>query len=567
MTDSSESPVSKIPAKTPNSAPAANATLPDGERRAGRIILLLFLAAITLPYAFAALITPPNLVWSGLISTPDDQNVHLMWARQARDGAFFMRDQFTTEPLISGERALFFNLLPFVMGVLARFTGLDVVVWYHVIRVAAAALGLWQFHLLARVVTRDEERFSRARIIALIFVAFTMGGGFLGTLWPALGRRFDFIDNPVGSFPIMPEAFFATSALVHPINTVSMALLALIFRLVLQKRGAPALFGAALVLSNIHTYDALPLIAALSVWAFWMTREGDRASLKCGLSAIAGALLPVIYQFVVFRGSEEFRVKALTVTAPPPLIHLVLSFLPLLFCMAWTRPVTRELPATRLLWVWIVAVFSLIYVPTSIFPFARKMMEGVQLPMCILAALGLSALISRFPARRTRLALAGAIILVPLLSTAQVWSWTLANSAENNASRWKVWMPPLSITRGEAGALRILESQKETGAVLCLPFIGTYVPRATGKATYLGHWAETLHFGDKLGDADRFYKGRMTPPKARQFLTQHRIRWVIFGPFERALAGRELPAETLGLQQIYQGGDAQTGVTTVYATP
>src|SRR4051812_1872921 len=106
------------------------------EARLAQIILLAFLALIVLPYFWAAALTPPGSVWSGLLFSADDQNVHLMWARQARDGAFFFRDQFTTEGLITGERPLFFNILPLLMGWFSRVTGLEVVFSHHIARVA-----------------------------------------------------------------------------------------------------------------------------------------------------------------------------------------------------------------------------------------------------------------------------------------------------------------------------------------------------------------------------------------------------------------------------------------------
>ncbi len=537
---------------------------PNFEARAARLILLVFLAAICLPYAFVALVVPPNLVWSGLIFHVDDQNVHLMWARQAQDGAFFMRNLFTTESLISGERPLFFNLLPWVMGIAARVTGLEVVWFYHIIRVAAAGLGLWQFHLLARTVTRDEARYSRARVLALCLVAFTTGAGFLKTLAPQLVNYYDFIDRPEGPFPMMPEAFFALSALIFPLNAVSMALLALIIRLVLEKRGAGAIFFSALILANVHTYDALPLLGMMAIWAAWSLRGGDKASAKMGAAAILGAMLPVLYQYFVFRGSEEFRIKALTHTPPPPFIHLVVSFLPLLIFMAFSRPASRDLPATRLLWVWIVTVFALIYVPPTIFPFARKMIEGVHLPMCLLAGLGLSALLGDLPAPRTRRLVASAILLLLMLSPLNVLRWIGESAIENNASRWQYFVAPLSITQGEAGALRALDAQQGQGAVLSLPFLGTYVPRTTGKVTYFGHWAETLHFGDKLRRVANFYQGRMSPAQAREFLVRNRIRWVVEGPFERNFADGASTPSQLGLRPIFRGGDAETGMTTVY---
>jgi hypothetical protein len=69
-------------------------------------VLLLFLS---LPYAWAAGIAAPGFEYSGLLYNPDDQNVHLAWARQARDGQFFFKDPFTHESL-GNQRPLFTNV-------------------------------------------------------------------------------------------------------------------------------------------------------------------------------------------------------------------------------------------------------------------------------------------------------------------------------------------------------------------------------------------------------------------------------------------------------------------------
>ena len=49
-------------------------------------LLAASLLATTLPYLWAAAIAPRGFVYSGLLFSPDDQNVHLMWARQAAQG-------------------------------------------------------------------------------------------------------------------------------------------------------------------------------------------------------------------------------------------------------------------------------------------------------------------------------------------------------------------------------------------------------------------------------------------------------------------------------------------------
>ncbi|RYG70615.1 hypothetical protein EON80_07465 [bacterium] len=539
--------------------------IPAFERRTAGFILLGFLLVISLPYLIAPLIFPSNVVWGGLLGSADDQNVHLMWARQARDGAFFFRDQFTTEGLISGERALFFNILPALMGWLSRLTTLDVVFPYHFLRVALAGWALWQFHQLALAATNNEEKWSRARILSLFLIAFSTGAGILASV-PGFSR-FIFIDRPDVNFPLMPEAFFALSAFAYPLNIASFGLLALIFRKVIEKQDAPIAFVAALLLSNIHTYDALPLILTLVIWLGW-----KRSGAATVGAAIVGALIPIGYQFLVFRGSEEFRIKALTLTLPPDILSLLLSFAPLLILAAFGYKKWRELPATALLLIWTIATFVLVYAP--VFSFARKMLEGVQIPLVLLAGVGLSELLSKIAAAPARKTAAAGVLGVLALSPLYYLGWIWNNTVENNASRIGVFMPPLALSRGDADALKAISAQPDQGVVLCFPYVGSYVPRSTGKFTYAGHWAETLHFFDKehpefakFPQVLRFYNGGMSSEEALKFLKDNKIRWVIDGQYEKGAAQGLSVARSLGLSPIFTGGDAQNGNTTVYAVP
>jgi hypothetical protein len=362
---------------------------------------------------------------------------------------------------------------------------------------------------------------------------------------------------------LMPEAYFALSAFAYPLNIAGFGLLALIFRKVLKNKGAGLAFLAAVLLSNIHTYDALPLILSLLIWLGWKRKDG-----KVAVATIVGAVLPVLYQFVVFRGSQEFRIKALTVTAPPDVLSMLISFGPLLILAALSFKRWRELPALQLLLIWVVAVFALVYAPTSVFSFARKMIEGVQIPLVILAGIGLSEVVAKIAAVGTRKVVAGLVLALLAVSPLQYLGWIWNNTIENNASRLQVLMPPLTVSRGDADALKAISARPEQGAVLCLPFLGSYVPRSTGKFTYAGHWAETLHFNDtKFPKVVRFYRGQMSEAEARAFLQENRIRWVVEGQFERGFSQGNSMSQKLGLSPIFTGGDEANGVTTVYAVP
>ena len=531
--------------------------LSDREKRFGFGILAAFLLCVTLPYAWAWAITPQGFTWGGLLFSADDQNVHLMWARQAQNGAFFLRDLFTTEGIVSGERPLFFNLLALLMGWLARLTGLEVAFPYQALRVAGAAWALWQLHLLSWSVTGGASERENARLWTLALAAFTTGAGFIALLVPSILNNvilFDRADN--ANWPLMPEAFFNLSALLYPLNIVSFGLLMLVARHVLDGKWWPALVGA-LLLSNIHTYDAIPLIVILIVWAA-LGFKTDKASMGRAVAALAGALVPLCYQLIVFRDSREFQVKALTKTPPPHIIDTLITFAPLLILAAlgfWAlRARARE---RNFLALWVVVTLALVYVPVELISFARKMIEGWQIPLLILAGIGLGQL--------KRPIFAGAIVAILAISPLLTMGWILSNAAENNQSRVNsVLMPALYLYDSEVAALDFLARDAATGAVLCLPITGAYVPRATLKTTYFGHWAETLKPDAKRAVTLRYFGGQMAPDEARQLFAQNKIRWVFEGPYERSLAPNSVSAR-LGLKPIFSAGAGQNA-TTIYAT-
>ncbi len=553
------------------------------EIRWGQTLLVAFVLLVSLPYLWCALITPPGMVWGGLFFSADDQNVHLMWAKQAQGGALFIRDLFTTEGLVSRDRPLFFNLFALAVGWMARLTGLDVVVWYHIARAAFAGLFVHQLHKLLVAATGGLPERENARLGALALATLTTGGGLLYIAFPGLIGKVIFLDHPQMGFVTVPEAFALLSALIYPLNIASFALLCFLLCALLENRGPAKAFVAALVLANIHTYDALPLLLTCVLGAGWALARREVAPKKLRVvgAVVMGLLIPVAYQAIVFRGSPEFRVKALTATSPPVIWAIATTFAPLLLLAIAGRRTKWVAGSSLWLWLYAASVLLCVYAPKHpallfealfvnhprqqmepiyLFSFARKMLEGLQIPLLVFAGAGLAAL----PARKV---LAPLVVGVLTLSPLMFWLWTYANFAENNVSRLQYWMPPYSLSDADAGALLALREASaghKEQAVLCTPLLGSYIPRATGLFTYTGHWAETLHVNRKMGVEARFYAGQLAPSEARAFLRDNRIGFVVESPFERQLAGGHSTAGELGLRPIYTG-QSRDGTTVVYA--
>ena len=572
-------------------SPSSSTRFSPRERRIYLAISLLLVALLTLPYLWAWFTTPGDGVYSGLLYNPDDQNVHLAWARQARDGQFFIRDLFTTEWLQNGEKPLFFNVLTMLIGLLSRVTTLPLVMVYHAVRVLGAIACVWFFANLCAQLTADK----RVRVLAVALVAFGGGIGFSQNVFPSR----TFIDNANARLT-MPEAWTFHSAFVFPLFIVPMALLAFIYWQTLRARDSGhlkhAVFAgsAALLLANIHTYDVVPLNIVMFLWALWSfissTRSVESPDLKIDnvnkmrwlapLIVVAFTIPQVAYQFFVVRNSEEFRVKAFSGKPAPPFLDITISYAPYLILsigalwFLWkaqngarrnieyskfenSTKTTR--PAAWIMALWIIVTLILIYTPIS---FARKMIEGVHLPLCFLAALGFIALLDRFRVSfQLQRVLVGALVLMMSVSSLSFVSWCLTNATDNNSTdeRANAFMPPLYVLDETQRAMRFLDDLDEprTRAVLCFPRVGNYVPRESGWPVYVGHFDETLHATRKYNESLRFYDGRMNNDEAAQWLQNNDIGFVAVGPLEKLAGNRVLDFPVAWRE----------GATTIYRVP
>ena len=530
--------------------------LSDREKRWGWAILVAFLLCIILPYAWAWAITPQGYTWGGQLFSVDDQNVHLAWARQARDGAFFTRDLFTTEGLVANDKPLFVNGLLLIVGWLSRLSGIEVAFWYHIVRVAGAAWALWQLHLLSWEITGGMPERENARLGTLALAAFTTGVGVVFSAIAPVYKLFIWIDRLDGAQSLfMPEAFFLLSALLYPLSICALGLLLLIIRHILNGQWWAAALGG-LALSNIHTYDALPLMAITLIWAIANFRQ-DRAGAGRALAALVGAGVAVAYQLFVFKSSQEFQVKAVTTVLPLSITGAMMTMLPLLILaiVGWFG-LDDQRRARNLLALWALTTALLVQQTLVDISFGRKMLEGWQLPLLLLGGVGWASLKRPF----VPIALGAILVLAPIWAMGII----MANAATNNAVGTKYYVPPLYLRNSEVAALRFLDSQPEEGAVLCLPFVAAYVPRTTGKYTYAGHWSETLYMTEqKLPTALRYFKGEMTDNQARALLRDHKILWVVEGTAERESGGVSASTK-LGLKPIFRAGQGKNA-TVIYA--
>jgi hypothetical protein len=221
---------------------------------------------------------------------------------------------------------------------------------------------------------------------------------------------------------------------------------------------------------------------------------------------------------------------AQNVTPAPPLLDLGLGYgLVGLLAIVGAWIIARrdkqnpKLDGEYLVLLWAVTTVALVYLP---FDLQRRLINGLHIPLCILAAIGLS----RWLANKTtyRRLLTNIVITVGALGTLFVWGIPLIGV---------LLQPPTAsqttalffLRQEEVVVLEWLrENTSQNDVILASPRLGMFVPGQTGARTFYGHPFETIEAEDKKVMVEQFYRGEIetiSPP----------VDFIIYGPSEQAL--------------------------------
>ncbi len=550
---------------------------------------LVIVGLTALPYVWAVQRAPAEMQFEGFIWGVDEGNVYLAWMRQAAEGRVLLRNQYTTLP----QTPRFFNVFLLALGRITALTGQPPAVIFHAARLVGGVVLLVSIYLLTAFVTRSVA----ARWGTLCLASLGSGLGWLAAMWAQSRPDYlpppltppDYAPPPPHAWQVMPEAVTFLSLLLNPLFVWSMALMCLVLlaaAVTIERRslGWAALTGVVLlVIGNVHTYDVFVLDAAIGVYFLLMVRMGRaelrRAALQFALM-FAIALPAPVWAWWTARVDQSYLQKILTKTLSPPPLDLAMGY-GLVLLLAVTGVVyavrhRRERPRLLLPLCWAGVNLPLLYLPVS---FQRKLAEGLHIPLCMLAALGLVMVIAQrlaappretepepgvLPAgerRRAAARVAGpapgrvalliaAAVVLTMPSNALFVAGCMDNVESNNRALLGVLQPPIYLSFDEVRALDYLGAHAvEDDIVLCSSLTGSYVPTRAPCLVFAGHWAETLHFADAVAFVAKF----LTPGRNARVLSGALeavgATWVIYGPQEALIATgmmREPPEDPAG---------------------
>ncbi len=570
-----------------------------------RFVLILGLVAMALtsiPYLVGAAMTTDERVFGGFVYAIEDCYSYLAKMRQGAEGAWLFHIAYTPEP---HPRAPFF-LFHLVLGKIAAGAGpllpggalaSRMVLVYHLARwIFGLGLLLTHYRFLAAFTSRPVVR-------RLAWVMVTFGGG-LGWLLVLLGQPEWF-----GSLPldfVLPEGFTFLVLYAFPHIALGRTLLLcgvlsllkawqiesapvqctwtrpstpvrqersslrplyhacspLAVRLQSLRQALDRPIGWAFVTGSL--WLIMGLIVPFYVAVAWAVagaslmvialRERRIPWTKVSLACLAGLISTPIVLYSAWRFTSDPIYAAWAaqnqILSPHPFHYLAAYGVPLSLAAFAVRDAWNSNGPTRLALGWVGVAPLLIYLP---FNLQRRLIEGVQVPLSLLAAMGLMQIADPEPSLSSlRSKLLIGIVLIALIPTNVLMITGSIMSLRGRPD-------PIFRGRGEIEALDWLSRRVGPSDVVLASYeTGNYLPVRMQARAFVGHGPESVHAHRKKAQVARFFNvedDASTTDDAwrRHLLKEHSVDYVFWGPEERGLGAFD-PRTAAYLRPIYGRG-------------
>ncbi len=518
--------------------------------------IILLTAILHLPYFLAYTYTSPGQIFTGILMNPEDSQTYFAKMLQGYNGRFLYTIPFTPEPHDPAFVGVFYVWL----GQAARLSVLSLTAVWHISRVISQLiLFLTTYWFVGQFTSRKTQRWT-AYLLALT-------GSGLGWMLFLIGQPY-WLD----AFPVdfkQPGAHLFFTALTFPHITLGTALI-LVSVWALWRMGKRPSWPLALSTGGIHVLLGIAypfliyLVALIAVLLYVRLLLCQRRILwLTGWQYAVAFLIPLpMYLYFaytlqvnpVFRAWDE---QAATPSAPWPHYLLAYGLMLLLGGLYWwRRPAGRS--TTAVLWLWVIAAAILLYAPLN--P-QRRFVQGVQVPLAILAAAGfVEVLLPRLARSRpwqklvtnprysteglARLLIAGFLLFMSLSNLYVLASVSVSAMVQQP--------DPLFRPVDELEAVTWLrENVPDTAVILGAYQSGNYIAGQGGQRVVLGHWAETVNFDSKTAAAEQFFSARTSDEWRQTILHEYNVSYVWHGPREQKL-GSFNPKQAAFLYPVYQ---------------
>jgi hypothetical protein len=454
------------------------------------------LAVVTaIPYLYAYAVQPPGHVFVGFFYLGDDASTYLAKMRLGLEGSWSWQNRYTTEASPSAYLFMFW----IVLGHIAAVTNLPLIAVFHLARVAAAfalMAGAWLFigHFI-----KDPG----ARRFAFFFCALGLGMGYVIQAFgqPVIfGHQTDTLDWR------MPEltAFYSVLALPHFAWSGVFAAVGVALTLKAIDRGSMVLglLAGLAWLGQASIHPQMPILMGGATGVALLLRPARPRGWLAFVLAFAIPAPYILYSYLAFVGNAEvqrwtFHSKN---ALPPESISLFFAVAPqlLLALVGVPGALRRRTREDVFLLAWLVLLAAILYLPNPAGDLRRRFLDGIYLPLVVLAARGMyEEILPRIRSLRLRRLIPFSYVSFAAIGSAFLILAPLAVATD----------PQYTFTLAEYNGLSWLGTQPQ-GRVLSMPGIGLYVPAFSSDTVYVGHYDETFDYVHKTQTALALLTGR-----------------------------------------------------------
>jgi hypothetical protein len=525
------------------------------------IIAVLVLSLSSVPYLAGYLSAAPGTVFGGFVVDLDDCSSHLAKMQQGVWDGWTYRILFTPED----HPGAILNTFYVGLGKLSACSRLSLTQTYQIARLGCGLGLLWVAYLFVAHFIQSRDR----RLTAFLLVCLSSGLGWLVLLtgWPTLAGV-----SPIDFWLMEAYTFFTIFTFPH--TSAAVALLLLFFLLALRYLATSRLrlllssFLVLFPLCVIHPFMALPVDAALGVYWILLMLARRRVLWREALALCTWAIAPVpliAYYFQAFASEPVFRSwSAQNILISPPPLHLVLGYgIILVLAVTGVIFVIRQRNEQRLFLVsWVVIGLLLMYAP---FKLQRRMVEGLHVPLCVLATIGLfeyvvpatlrSGLMKRvakwrgYKSSGLRQLLVFSIVVATFPSTLILVANSTLQALDSRS--------PLFYTTGEIEAIDWLKhNTQRTDTVLASYEMGRLIPARAGNRVFMGHFIETVELDRKKELAATFFQADTSDAFRRDLLQEYGIFYVFRGPTEARMGDFD-PSDSTFLTLSYENDEVR----------
>jgi hypothetical protein len=510
------------------------------EWRWAMLASLVLVSASSLPYLVAWAVTPEGAHSTGLIFNPQDGNSYIAKMRQGLRGSWLFHLAFTPERSCGAYLFLFHLLL----GHLARWTGLSLIVVYHAARVLGGTAMLLTLYALASCLRGDVGE----RRAMFLFSALGSGLGWLAALFGVM----------TGDLWVQ-EAFPAYALLANAHFPSAIALMggAAIGALRIAGGGRPrwpwglGMAVAAVALGVVQPFGLVALFGGLGVMLVaQLIRERVIPWPVVGWVVAAGAAAlpyPLYMQWALRSDPILAAWNAQNETPSLPLWDWALSYglVLVLAVLGMVLAVRRSHSGDWLLLGWVAVTLVGMYLPL---PLQRRLSLGLGVPLGLLAGAGWWRVLRPCIKVRRRGLLQGLLVAFCALTPIFLTVGTLLQVQAGN--------PWFYLSAGEWAVLQWLRSEGRPDAVvLCAPQMGLFVPAWAGQPVVYGHPFETVSAEQRMVQVEAYWAGEMSAAEQEAFLRENRVGYVLVGPRESEIGDWALEIKGLKGALVFEAQD------------